>query len=686
MIKDEVRISIQGGDNEFWNHLTPKVDVTKLIPSNLSMAKIDIRPVQDMTSTVDAAQRIIQRGGSVIDMPFSYYRLSSLGRPRRLDNADLLVGKEPVYGDMDNLKSVDASTRQLVSDMLRRYQDQVSTSFIARCCMEDLPKISWQQWRYPGWTTQSPIADQDIPQLSSRQTAIIRRVIRHYKRVLKAKYPELLKMSSKQLRMLDDDPPDTLTGMPLCASGPDSIAARIAILNLIQDPEQVDVPYSNHLDSVGAALSLPEGYMYSPMLATRQGPLNRTKYVPLNVLDEGGFFAAFEAAGAYSRARFVYPAPFHMNYILSPLYVLLSHARKAITGLWHDPESRLKYIQSLKASKYPYSVDFSGMDTSIFPHIIHALIDGLLSEGIAPAISEVFQEVYAKAGILYPHYAGDTKLASFVQGAIRPWQSGWKLTSEIDTLVGLCVFFDSMMEQDPTILDKWEKGDYVVAMLGDDTLFTSDKPINVKLFADAALSNWGSKLEVIQDVMFLKWMLPLTPEVPKLTRPLSRLIQQTLFNEDRYSGGEGGDKPPAILRLGLSSRMVGIKDHPHFSLWWPQIYSIFEKLIYVKDATPSWRGALLRGDIPPVDEKDAMSILQYSARVPSYFSQLLSRSKWEPSAATAVRLISDHASIASVVAPPNDAIRSAYAAALDKHPTAADYDVIASRAYSVTYG
>lgn len=170
-----------------------------------------------------------------------------------------------------------------------------------------------------------------------------------------------------------------------------------------------------------------------------------------------------------------------------------------------------------------------------------------------------------------------------------------------------------------------------------------------------ALKQWGATIKAVEDSMFLKWILPFSPDVPKITRPFSRFIQQTFFNEDRYSGIEGGDKPPAILRTGLASRLIGLVDHPDWDKWWPEIYAILITLPPFKETSARWK-ADLRAGRPSLDDGDEVAILNYAKQVPSYFAGLVDRSKFEPSAAATVALLRERG-LSALVSPPDPMVR-----------------------------
>lgn len=677
------RVSAYGADSRYWNHAAPIDGVDNLIPALLTMDKIKLEKKIVATSSVDAYVHFTERGANVQDLPFAHYNPSTyVGKNRLLDNSDILKGKEPVYGDLSTAFIIVKELRQVIQRMIEYYES--NPTLVAQAELEDLIKITIQAWKPTGWINQKAIATQPIPQVTNEMRQFIRKVTNHYAMSLKRKFPDVWKANPIQLRMMDDDPADTLTGMPLCEAGERTIPARIQVLKAIPDPVFTSVAWTDLLDNVGSQMLLPAGYMYSPILSTRYGPLRKPTL--LYTLTPGGLLAQYEAVGAYNRVRFVYPAPFHVNYVWSPLYVQMSHARKSILGLWHDPQSQIEYIKYLKKYRFSYAVDFSGMDTSIYPHMVQELFAALQHSGFDPISLRVIMQMYPKMGVIYPSMLADRHSASFVTGPARPWASGFKLTSEIDTLYGLCVILWSLSKIFPNILELWIRGDFTIAELGDDILFTCSSEIDVDALKQVAMSDWGADLEVKRDTMFLKWLMPVDPSVPLPTRSFARFIQQTFFNEDRYTGTEGGDKPSAIMRIGLSSRLVALKDHPHFSMWWPIILPVVRRLVYYTDASADWKSSVDACRVPTVSSSDAAAIQEYAQKVPSYFQKLVDRAKFEPSAAITVRMLQENNDLAYLANPASKEVRKAYAAAIAHTPTRDDVKEIAARARDVVYG
>jgi hypothetical protein len=592
------------------------------------------------SSTVDSASvegALLARSASLTPIPFRYYRDSAYnGKNRAADNSDINVGKETLYDSPADMLRVIGVLKTAIHTMLSDYQAHESSDLIASMEMQDLNKVTIQAWRPTGWFMQSPITDVEVPSFfapDSPQRAAVAAVLRRYVKALQP--TRLLEKKWIELAMMDSDPPDTMTGSPTFASGDLTHESRMAVLAAMQPPKTTGSSFAMEYAALGTKLGLPDAAIFSPCLSTRMGPLK--KPVPLYVRSAGGFSSEWAATGAYNRTRFVFPAPYPVNFTLSPLYVQMSTARSLITGMWHDPESQARYIKILQGQgQHPYSIDFSGMDTGMFQSIIMLMIEELSAAGFNAFALDFFRTLYPQMGVILPNYFGDTSEALLLQGTSRPWCSGFKLTSEFDTLYGAAVLLSSMEEQFPGITKRWEDGTFTFCELGDDIMFTFDKSVDADALRESALKNWGAKLEIIHDAMFLKWMLPVHKDVPALTRSLSRFIQQTFFNEDRYTGIPGGDRPDAVLRLGLAARLHGLSAHRDFAKYWPLIAKAVLELGYVRRSSPEYRAEVAKGR-SVMQAGDDAAILQYSMKVSTFLPGLIARAKFEPSAAALVR-------------------------------------------------
>lgn len=656
----------RGADVGHWDHENPEKGLQSLWPALVPNASIELNPLASIKTSWDVVSELEKKNTQVEDIPFRYYRSATYdGVNRSLDNSDWLKGKTPLYTTKEEADLIRQGVRALAQRMIDRY-DRPEAGLLGSMEMEDLPKITAQQWKPCGWFLASPITDAEVPELSDYALGFVKRITSFYGKKLRSLG---LPSDIYELIALDDDPPDTMTGAPTFASGDRSHEARIAILSAIPSPTDASPEeWIAAVMALGQQCGFPERVFYSPVVSTRMGPLK--KPVTLWTRTDGGYVAQWEAVGAYNRTRFVFPAPYYINFLLSPLYVQMSGVRKHTLGLWHDPEHQSQYIERLrKQGTKAWSIDFSGMDTGMFKHIVLAFMRGLRDAGFQQWACDMFIKLYPQMGITFPHYGGDPNMSSMVWGDATPWCSGFKLTSEMDTIYGMTVLLSCLERQRPGITERWMKGDWVFLELGDDIMFTTDFDIDPEQLANDALTLWGAKLKIIHDAMFLKWFIPVVPEIPKLSRSFARFLQQTFYNEDRYSGVEGGDRPDAIMRLSLQARLIGLKNHPHFDVWWPEAYELVSRLAYVRSASAEYRAALKAGDAV-LDKDDEMAILAYAQRQPSYFLGLRARASYEPSAAAALRLMTNQGMDLNMD-PVAAQIRAVYIQALKAKPNSA---------------
>lgn len=614
-----------------WQPQHPEIGIEKLWPSAIALDTITLQKAPYRCST-DIAQLLRSKGDNVDTIPFKHYRANTyVGQPRLLNNSDCLKGKEPIYGDLSNFDKVRHFLKDLVKRMTSHYQSQ--STLVSKCEMEDLPKICMQQWKQPGWYLDSPITDADVPPMSDRNRDVIRRIARAYKQHLPK---EVDTEDFRSLCLMDYDPDDTMTGSPTYASGEQTHEARLADLLSAPVPGCDPDLWYQRLLARQSQIGWPDPCSYSPVVSTRFGP--RVKPMRLWFGSDAYMESVYEAIGAYNRVRLVYPAPYLLNYLWSATYKQLSSVRKCIPGLWHDPVSQEKYISLLQRQGHlPYSVDFTGMDTGMYPEIILMIVEALLDAGFCSWPLKMMKEIYPHMGIIFPCLEGGIENVSVITGPARPWCSGFKLTSEFDTLYGLAVILDCLDQLRPGTLDAWCNGSWTIAELGDDIIFTTAHEIDVDKLQELALKNWGAKLKVNRDLMFLKWILPLNGEVKAKARTFARTIQQTFYNEDRYSGIEGGDRPPCILRMALKARTIGLKNHPDYSLWMPELIKGFSMLPFVQQGGSQFINEVILGDKLALDS-DMAEIYNYARKQPGYFLGLAERAKYEPSASQLLSL------------------------------------------------
>lgn len=655
-----------GASLDYLNHAAPSQGVLKmLIPASIGDAPV-LTPEPALTS-LDVVESMRRKGATVEEVPIPVYRAGAEGKPRALNNMDCLVGYEPIYSDLDHFKEIHNHASRLVHHM-RDYFSDPDNNRIHSAEWQDLKKITQQRWRPPGWFLEPPFSlDLKLTPYHPSFVQSLDAMLMRYS----ALAGDILSIGRKDWRSLilaDFDPPDTNTGLPVMASGDRSHEGRLAVLHALQPPTGNPINWVDDYSRLGVMLGMPPNFIFSSILATRHGPTR--KPVRLWTKDAMGYYSNFTSVGVYDRTRFVYPIPYPVNFLLSPIYIAMKTARMRKLGLWHDPTNMQDYISAMsKQGKYCYSVDFSGMDTTMPPHLIRLICDLGIKHGFPQWPLSMMKELIARMGVVTPSFSGTPNSSTWIYG-VMSWMSGFKLTSEYDTLFGGATLLASLDALGLNATKRWLNGSFIFAELGDDIIFTSDVPIDSEKFAAVAKEIAGAVLKVEEDTMFLKHMLPLHPTVPKLTRPFSRLIQQTLYNEDRYSGEVGGIRPDAVMRLGLLSRLTKLENHPDFSTLWPDVVELLLKLGFVSRASADYRNALIKGKFG-LDVGDTEEIQTYAITNESSMARLVERAKYEPSA-RALLLLFIESGVQVEENPNHSQVRTMYMNALMHGPSPKD--------------
>jgi hypothetical protein len=565
-------------------------------------------------------------------------------RTRSLDNSDLFKGKPQIYTTSlqtslaiyGKLKGV----AEYLNAELKPLSETSGFEIPARVELTDAEKLCFQQFKLTGWFLQRPITEAKVPsRIHPDGLQALDLIAERYARALKQ--AGLMGIDRRRLMGMDYDPDDTAVGFPTCAPGAMAPDARAKTTAALPPPVCRPDEYLRQLLQLATRLGYSKAnMMLSAYCSTRMGAFK--KWLDLWYRTASGYACDYKSRGLGNRTRYVYPAAWFINLLLSPWYVQCSHARMNIMGLWHTPEDQAKYIPILqRQGKYCYAIDFTGMDTAMFPHIIQHLISALLTHGFDKWTGEFFALAYEQMGIAYPSFHADPQSVSFAEGPVRPWPSGLKLTSEFDTLYGAAVLLSALERQIPGITRRWAEGKFVFCELGDDILFTIDTKLDADRLAKDALEMWGATLKLEEDVVFLKWMLPVHPQVPKKCRLLTRFVQQTWMNEDSYVGGVGGDTPDAVMRVAMLARAQGLPDNPLFSRFWPKIAELVSSLPFMETADAKWRDIFLRSGAGVITPADAADVLAYGLKSKSYFQGLIEKAKYNAQAAWTLQFMQD---------------------------------------------
>lgn len=543
-------------------------------------------------------------GMKVDEVPYNVYaNPKAIGSPLRFDPIQEMKGYENLYSTLADFEE----TFSKVQKLSRRLHDKVKAALpdekvkdatlsieqrVALAEFPDTEAIGTIRTKALGWFLDSPVAmDIKTTPPSQEWIAVFARVAKRYAAVLNngsklsaagTQLPQhvTLASSDSELRDLDSDPSDTLTGLPTLASGEATIPTRIAMLAaspmMTGNGSKWLDGYANQL---AAAAQVPTDLVLGATIANRTSSFR--KFRRLWKLSPGGYISELEVKGLGSRVRNVFPIPFPINYAMAPAYKQLSTARMKIKGLWHSPQDWDLMTKELTTpGSVIVSADYSGMDTRISPSVVQIMAMELMKAGFSRFACEVLANVQKVMTIFTPSYMG-TPRSSTRMKAVIPWLSGYKLTSEIDTIYGVATTLAALARQKPTanIVELWEKGEFILYELGDDTIFKLSAEINDAIdwdqFTQDAKQMVGAEVKKDVAPVFLKKIILNSGGSPRM---FARVIQQTFFNESRNEGN-----PPIVSLIGFKARIEGLKAHPWFDEFYPELLSIVLQTKFAKD-------------------------------------------------------------------------------------------------------
>lgn len=312
---------------------------------------------------------------------------------------------------------------------------------------------------------------------------------------------------------------------------------------------------------------------------------------------------------------------------MSSCYLQLSGSRKKILGTWHDPQSQSDYISVLKkqGSKV-IAMDFTAMDTYITKHHVSHIASECIRLGMEPIGFGILKALINNMSLIVPSFSNDatsTLISNYI-----PWPSGLKTTSEVDSIIGQAIPLACLMRQKPDLVKKWSSGNFIILNQGDDVLFTHSDALNYdQIEKDALEFGFALKVEP-NNSMFLKTLMPFKAPYFDKARPWSRVWQQTFFNEDSYDG-----KPDAIPKIGLISRLAGITNNPLTPALGPDFIKIVSSLKWFESMSNEQIADLKKHYTFSLNADDNAEILKYSLSNKTWLSEMIARSKFEPSAA-----------------------------------------------------
>lgn len=650
--------------------LTDKSDVSKLL-SMCPGSQITISKKDKPWSSLDIYSLVTRNKGTIRDVPYSVYDKGTMDKFRLTDNSDLLSGRAGVvFDDLTHFRHIHDAIGSLVKEVLPILNERASKGdMIASMELQDFKKISLQRVYDPGVRLDLHFVDgikkDKYPEEFQK---IVASVLDRYINVA----GDVAKLGSARLRLLDSDPPDTSLGLFPNVSDGETHAGRIMMLKGINFGKGTPGMFDS-MQQLAVRMGVPDYMGVAMKKAYRHRTVAGDKKVNVTYFNGRNYESRFEATGLLDPGRSVYQFSYAINYVLSPLYLFFKTARSRMKGMYHTADMLKDTTNSLvsefKAGRKPYAVDQSAQDKHIGAHFFEMVCDHLIKRGVLPDEAALLRQLPRNTTTLIPHPEGPERQTLAVMG-ISGMPSGLKLTSEIDTLQNLCTALFMMERIEPGATKSWLAGRLIYPAQGDDGLLMI-RPQDVGKIPDAvkeAQNVLGVEMKMFPDALFLKMMLPLDPRLSSSTRPLSRVIQNTLYNEDNYTGVKGGNTPDAILRLGLTSRFDNISANPFAKEMWSKVTPIIRDLTFMRRSTDSFNKNFV-GMKAQLEARDMELILLYTKQVPNYAERLVERSSYDPGAQKMLDFLRKNGIDLSAEVPSNSNIRRAYEEALQSPPS-----------------
>ena len=574
--------------------------------------------VKTFTSTALIAQ-LSKMGFSISNHVLGrHFRfLKNKGVPRSITNEEFLNGHSPrLYKDISHFSEVRDGLMKVLPDIIDILSPHSEED-------GDIGKITIQRGIPPYWYLIPPVSHDAIFEVPAIWEDTCKRVVARYTRAVswRGDFPTSV--------VTDFDPLDTNCGFPTTVSGDNSPLARVSTfdafpqLDLSGNAQSAVATYLKGANQICTSVGLPDGLAFHAIINRRFGPFK--KVTPdWRAEGAGGVSVSQGTRSLWPRMRHVFIIPFWLNVLISRSTLQQKSARRGILGLWHDPNHEALYLKHLQSYKgITYESDLSAQDTRITPPFRKVLFGHLLNAGFDPLGLQVKIQSEEFAGVTYPSWTGTADEATVLKGPVG-MLSGWKDTSETDSLYGLITCLTSLRLIDEKYLTDWEKGSFVILSQGDDILFKSKKEIDPDVYAEG-LKYGGAVGELVKGKTFLRKILP--TDAPGPSVPLiSRLIQQTFYNEQDYTDD-------VIPRLALTSRAQGLDKHPKWSKVAPLIIPLIESLAAFSNV--GRKGADLFRFLP----EDEEALTRYMKKHPGVIAELLARAEFQQSAADQVAVL-----------------------------------------------
>lgn len=337
--------------------------------------------------------------------------------------------------------------------------------------------------------------------------------------------------SPLQLMMDDEDPFDTNQGYPTYSSEP---AIRFLTASAVGLKDRKISTIIEALSSMADFFGYPGDFMWPAAVARRSGALSKSQRYYRDDADNMSCISDFEVQGVYTRGRKVYMMPFYFNILASPVARALKLGRTRVIGFGHDSEGESKYLP-LFCEEEGYEIgesDLSGYDASIRPayrKLLWSLCREFGYDEDAISLLEAYEDNVVILSA--PWNMSQDGSAAVVRGRYG-LLSGLKVTTEVGSALSIAATLKALvvcgaLSESALAAGNWPP----ILMLGDDILLKVKKgSIKEDLFKEAYTEE-GLKVKYLRGNRFLmNHILD-----GKKYGVASRIIQQTLFNEDSYT-------------------------------------------------------------------------------------------------------------------------------------------------------
>lgn len=614
---------------------------------------------------------VARNGGRIHTLPYEIYDRRSLESKRLLNGDDLMKGREDVlFHDFSHFREIYSDLGKHIPQFVEDLKNKAKKgSLVAAMDLQDMAKINVQRVYSKGVRFDLHFEDGiKRDKYPPKFQAIVEKILDHYISLA----GDVAKLGSPRLRLLDSDPPDTSLGLYPSVPEGGVHGGRLLKLSAL-DFSKGPAGMFEALRGVASQMGMPDFMGSAIKKAYRFRTAGPDKKTDIIVFNGSEYVAKYEASGLMNLGRSVWQFEYTINYVLSPLYLFMKSARSRKQGMFHTSAMLNHTVKFLRnqfiEGRIPVAVDQSAQDKHIGKHFFYMIADHLIKRGILKDEAELIKQLPDNTTALIPHPNGPQRGTLAVSG-ISGMPSGLKLTSEIDTLHNLSCAMYIMEMIEPGATDRWIGNKLLYPAQGDDGLLML-RPQDVPKLEKAtkiAENDLGISIKLFEDALFLKMMLPLTKELDSITRPISRGIQNSVFNEDRHTGIPSGNTPDCVMRVGLASRLELLRKNPYGMSIWPIVCPILMKLAYIERSTPEFKQAFKKGEVL-LSEKDKEGVLLYATKVPTYAERLVARSKYDPGAMKMLEFLARSGIHLESVIPPNIEIRKAYEKALISKPS-----------------